>query len=169
MNKITEFQKKQQTKLFDDDYYRGLLNRCMVGLKKSEELKNIDELVVKAVRGVEEDMTLNREMLRMEDKKEEDAIEEVRKVWSERVSEARKKLNQQVDGFRGALKIKTKENAESAVKELDKLRDQFSEKLTKEGEQYLAELEKNLREKTESLQRINDFAARLQELSSLYK
>lgn len=169
LNKITEFQKKQQTKLFDDDYYRGLLNRCMVDLKKSEELKNIDELVVKAVRGVEEDMTLNREMLRMEDKKEEDAIEEVRKVWSERVNEARKKLYQQVDGFRGALKIKTKENAESAVKELDKLRDQFSEKLTKEGEQYLTELEKDLREKTESLQRINDFAARLQELSSLYK
>ena len=90
-------------------------------------------------------------------------------MWSGRVKEARKKLNQQVDGFRGALKIKTKENAESAVKELDKLRDQFSEMLTKEGEQYLAELETNLRKKTERLQRLTDFAARLQELSSLYK
>lgn len=169
LNKITEFQKKQQTSLFNHVYYRVLLEGCMADLKKSEKLKNIDELVAKAVRGVEEDMTLNREMLRMENKKKDDAIEEVKKVWSGRVNEARKKLNQQVDGFRGALKIKTKENAESAVKELDKLRDQFSEKLTKEGEQYLAELEKNLREKTESLQRINDFAARLQELSSLYK
>lgn len=169
LDRIKEFQKQQQTSLFDDDYYRVLLDRCMVGLKKSEKLKNIDDLLAKAEQGVEEDMTLNREILRMEDKKKSDAIEEVGKVWSGKVNEARKKLNQQVDGFRGALKMKTKENAESAVKELDKLRDQFSEKLTKEGEQYLAELEKNLREKTESLQRLNDFAVRLQELSSLYK
>lgn len=169
LDKITEFQKQQQTKLFDHAYYRVLLEGCMGDLKKSEKLKNIDDLVAKAEQGVLEDMTLNRDTLKMEDKKEEDAIEEVKKVWSGRVNEARKKLNQQVDGFRGALKIKTKENAESAVKELDRLRDQFSEKLKKEGEQYLAELEKNLREKTESLQRINDFAARLQELSSLYK
>lgn len=169
LNKITEFQKKQQTSLFDDDYYRVLLDGCMVDLMKSEELKNIDDLVAKAQQGVEEDVTPDRKILKMEDKKEAEAIEEAGNVWSGRVKEARKKLNQQVDGFRGALKIKTKENAESAVKELDKLRDQFSEMLTKEGEQYLAELEKNLRRKTERLQRLNDFAARLQELSSLYK
>lgn len=73
------------------------------------------------------------------------------------------------DSIKVDVKTEINKNLHDALKIIDNMKNSFSDRLKKEGEKYLAGLEKDMLEKTTVLKKIESIVSCVSELSTLYK
>ena len=73
------------------------------------------------------------------------------------------------DSIKEDVKTEVNVNLDNAIKIIDGMKIDFSQNLQKEGDEYLAQLEEEMKEKTSVLEKINSIIIIVNELASLYK
>jgi hypothetical protein len=177
---ISNSEKSLMNTSFDDRYYRDLIDRNLDALRDKKAL-DIGKTISKFKR--EGDTIANKQFNLTE------PTEEFKgnysgwtygmskdKVSSFLANRLREHNNNLLKEFQNMAKVleedvdqEVQKNLTEAVKVVEDMKSTFAEKLKKEGEAYLAGLEKDLAEKTAVLNKLEAIINCLTEMSALYK
>lgn len=149
---ITGFESQIMSRSFKDTYYRGLIDKALDVLRDNKEL-NIGCLIESYQRQGDDiaDKQFYPERGDTYDLKES----EVKPYLDRRLREHNSYLIQQfrvlVDSLKQDMKTEVNKNLSNAINVITDMKTSFADNLKKEGDSYLASLEKDMAEKTEVL------------------
>ena len=162
---ITGFESQIMSRSFKDTYYRGLIDKALDVLRDNKEL-NIGCLIESYQRQGDDiaDKQFYPERGDTYDLKES----EVRPYLDRRLREHNSYLIQQfrvlVDSLKQDMKTEVNKNLSNAINVITDMKTSFADNLKKEGDSYLASLEKDMAEKTEVLKTFDQILSIINEL-----
>lgn len=162
---ITGFESQIMSRSFKDTYYRGLIDKALDVLRDNKEL-NIGCLIESYQRQGDDiaDKQFYPERGDTYDLKES----EVKPYLDRRLREHNSYLIQQfrvlVDSLKQDMKTEVNKNLSNAINVITDMKTSFADNLKKEGDSYLASLEKDMAEKTEVLKTFDQILSIINEL-----
>ena len=162
---ITGFESQIISKSFNDAYYRGLIDKALDVLRDNKEL-NIGGLIERYQRQGDDiaEKQFYPERGETYDLKES----EVKPYLDRRLREHNSYLIQQfrvlVDSLKQDMKTEVNKNLSNAINVITDMKTSFADNLKKEGDSYLASLEKDMAEKTEVLKTFDQILSIINEL-----
>ncbi len=162
---ITGFESQIMSRSFKDTYYRGLIDKALDVLRDNKEL-NIGCLIESYQRQGDDiaEKQFYPERSDTYDLKES----EVKPYLDRRLREHNSYLIQQfrvlVDSLKQDMKTEVNKNLSNAINVITDMKTSFADNLKKEGDSYLASLEKDMAEKTEVLKTFDQILSIINEL-----
>lgn len=170
-NIISDAESEIMSSSFDDRYYRNLITRSLKTDLSSSPL-DIDEIRTKYKRLGDDAADKRYNPSRDEKIKELDEKKYIAYI-SEKLDNHKKGLIEEfrsiADSIKHDLSTEVQQNLGEAIRAAEKMKNDFAEKLTKEGEEYLAKLEKDMTEKSAVLKQLDNIISCISELSTLYR
>ena len=168
---ISEAEVEIMTSSFDDSYYRDLITQSLKTDLSSYPL-DIDEIRTKYKRLGDDAADKRYDPSRDEKIKELDEKNYIADI-SRELNNHKKGLIEEfrsiADSIKHDLSTEVQQNLREAIRAAEKMKNDFAEKLTKEGEEYLAKLEKDMTEKSAVLKQLDNIISCISELSTLYR
>lgn len=162
---ITGFESQIISKSFNDTYYRALIDKALDVLRDNKEL-NIGGLIERYQRQGDDiaEKQFYPEQGETYDLKES----EVKPYLGRRLREHNSYLIQQfrvlVDSFKQDMNTEVNKNLSNAINVITDMKTSFADNLKKEGDRYLASLEKDMAEKTKVLKTFDQILSIINEL-----
>lgn len=165
---ISDYEKQIMSSSFNDTYYRNLIERVLDDMKDSKEL-SIGKLIQDYQR--QGDDIARKEFV-------PSGTEELKEVQVKNYleSELTKHKNRLISEFRiladslqQDVSREVNQNLEGSIKLIENMEKSFGDQLKKQGEEYLAQLEKDMSEKTEVLNKMETIIQCLSDMNTLYK
>lgn len=167
---ISDAESEIMSSSFDDRYYRDLITQSLKTDLSSYPL-DIDEIRTKYKRLGDDAADKRYDPSRDEEIKELKENEYIARI-SEKLDNHKKGLIEEfrsiADSIKHDLSTEILQNLGEAIRAAEKMKNDFAEKLTKEGEEYLAKLEKDMTEKSAVLKQLDNIISCISELSTLY-
>lgn len=168
---ISDAESEIMSSSFDDRYYRDLITQSLKTDLSSYPL-DIDEIRTKYKRLGDDTADKRYDPSRDEKIKELDEKKYISHI-SEKLDDHKKGLIEEfrsiADSIKHDLSTEVQQNLGEAIRAAEKMKNDFAEKLTKEGEEYLAKLEKDMTEKSAVLKQLDNIISCISELSTLYR
>lgn len=165
---ITNFEKEVKSPSFKDAYYRKLINRALEDLRNNDYLAIGDVITEYKRQGYD---IANQKFYPSgtEDLQKENVQKHIRNCFEEHNKNLVLQFRILADGIKTDVRKEISKNLEEALKVIGEMKNSFAEKLTKEGEEHLNSLEKDMGDKTAVLEKVENIIARVTELANLYK
>ena len=165
---ISDFEMQIMSTSFKDSYYRNLIDKALDELRDNKELA-IGDIISDYQR--QGDDIANRQFYPSgtDELKEEQVASYLSKCLREHNSNLISSFRILTDSIKEDVKREINKNLQNAIKIIDGMKISFADNLKKEGQAYLASLEKDMAEKTEVLKKIELIISHVSELSYLYK
>lgn len=168
---ISDAESEIMSSSFDDRYYRDLITRSLKTDLSSYPL-DIDGIRTKYKRLGDDAADKRYDPSRDEKIKELDEKNYIAEI-SRELNNHKKGLIEEfrsiADSIKHDLSTEVQQNLGEAIRAAEKMKNDFAEKLTKEGEEYLAKLEKDMTEKSAVLKQLDNIISCISELSTLYR
>lgn len=168
---ISDAESEIMSSSFDDRYYRDLITQSLKTDLSSYPL-DIDEIRTKYKRHGDDAADKRYDPSRDEKIKELDEKNYIAEI-SRELNNHKKGLIEEfrsiADSIKHDLSTEVQQNLGEAIRAAEKMKNDFAEKLTKEGEEYLAKLEKDMTEKSAVLKQLDNIISCISELSTLYR
>jgi len=166
---ITSFETQIMSSSFKDTYYRTLIDKALDVLRDNKEL-SIGSLIQNYQRQGED---VANKQFTPESRETYDFKEsEVRPYLQKRLREHNSNLKDQfrviIDSFKEDIKTEVNKNLSSAINVITDMKSSFADNLKKEGDSYLASLEKDMAEKTEVLKTLDQILSIINNLKSQF-
>ena len=165
---IGNFEMQIKSSSFDDFYYRTLIDRSLDNLKKSKEL-DIGDIITEYQRQGEDIANNQFYPYGTDDLKKSEVESYLSRKLREHNAYLISQFRNLADSIKEDVKTEVNVNLDNAIKIIDGMKIEFSQNLQKEGDEYLAQLEEEMKEKTSVLEKINSIIIIVNELASLYK
>lgn len=163
---ISSFQKDIMSSVFNDNYYRNLIDEALNDLSSSRELS------VGSLQKKYKDLGFTQakiyEPTGTYDLKESDARSHINsslRKYKEQLLDSYSNLS---DALISDIKIEVEKQLKNSVKIMDSLKSSFSNNLEKEGEEYLQRLEEDSKNKKDILEQIDQIIQIFKQLNALY-
>ena len=165
---ISDFEMQIMSTSFKDSYYRNLIDKALDELRDNKELA-IGDIISDYQR--QGDDIANRQFYPYgtDELKEEQVSSYLSRCLREHNSNLISSFRILTDSIKEDVKREINKNLQNAIRVIDGMKISFADNLKKEGEAYLASLEKDMAEKTEVLKKIELIISYVSELSYLYK
>lgn len=164
---ISDFQKDLMSSVFNDNYYRHLIDGALMDLSTSRELsvgslqKKYKDLGHRTAKTYEPTGTY--------DLSETEASNHINSSLRKHTENLLDNYSNLVDGLISDIKNEVEKQLKNSIKIMDSLKVSFSKNLEKEGAEYLQQLEEESKNKVEVLNRIENIINILTQLSAIYK
>ena len=165
---ISDFEKEAMNPSFKDIYYRKLIDRALDKLRYNNILK-IDDIITKYRRQGYDIANQQFSPSGTKDLQKEKVGNHIRRCLEEHNRNLVLQIRTLADAIKQDVRTEISKNLEEALKVIGEMKDYFAEKLTKEGEEYLSSLEKDMGDKTAVLEKVENIIACVTELENLYK
>ena len=153
---------------FKDSYYRDLIDRALDELRDNKELEIGD--IISQYQRLGDDIANDQFYPSGTDElKEEQVAPFLAKCLREHNSNLIRRFRVLSDSIKEDVKKDINKNLQTALNVIEGMKTSFAENLKKEGEEYLAGLEKDMAEKTVVLKKLDNIISCVTELSSLYR
>ena len=165
---ITDFEKQVMSTSFKDTYYRDLIDKALDELRDNKELE-IGDIISKYQRLGDDIANDQFYPSGTDELKEEQVASYLARCLREHNSNLIHSFRNLSDSIKEDVKKVINKNLQIALDVIEKMKTSFADNLKKEGEEYLAGLEKDMAEKTVVLKKLDDIISCVTELSSLYR
>lgn len=165
---ISDFEKQIMSTSFNDTYYRDLIDRALDELRDNKELA-IGDIISDYMRQGDDIANDQFYPSGTDELKEEQVNSYLSRCLREHNQNLVKRFRILSDSIKEDVKREINKNLQNAVSVIDGMKNSFTDNLKKEGEAYLTGLEKDMKEKTVVLQKIESIIACISELSTLYR
>lgn len=164
---ISDFEMQVMSTSFKDTYYRNLIDRALDNLRDNKELA-IGDIISEYQRQGDDIANDQFYPYGTEELKKEQVNSYISKCLREHNSNLINRFRVLSDSIKEDVKREINKNLQNAVSVIDEMKTSFAENLKKEGEAYLAGLEKDMAEKATVLKKIESIISCISELSTLY-
>lgn len=164
---ISDFEMQVMSTSFKDTYYRNLIDRALDNLRDNKELA-IGDIISEYQRQGDDIANDQFYPYGTEELKKEQVNSYISKCLREHNSNLINRFRVLSDSIKEDVKREINKNLQNAVSVIDEMKTSFAENLKKEGEAYLAGLEKDMTEKATVLKKIESIISCISELSTLY-
>ena len=165
---ITDFEKQVMSTSFKDTYYRDLIDKALDELRDNKELEIGD--IISEYQRLGDDIANDQFYPSGTDElKEEQVASYLARCLREHNSNLIHRFRTLSDSIKEDVKKEINKNLQTALDVIENMKTSFADNLKKEGEEYLAGLEKDMAEKTVVLKKLDDIISCVTELSSLYR
>ncbi len=165
---ITDFEKQVMSTSFKDTYYRDLIDKALDELRDNKELEIGD--IISEYQRLGDDIANDQFYPSGTDElKEEQVASYLARCLREHNSNLIHRFRNLSDSIKEDVKKEINKNLQTALDVIENMKTSFADNLKKEGEEYLADLEKDMAEKTVVLKKLDDIISCVTELSSLYR
>ncbi len=165
---ITDFEKQVMSTSFKDTYYRDLIDKALDELRDNKELEIGD--IISEYQRLGDDIANDQFYPSGTDElKEEQVASYLARCLREHNSNLIHRFRNLSDSIKEDVKKEINKNLQTALDVIENMKTSFADNLKKEGEEYLAGLEKDMAEKTVVLKKLDDIISCVTELSSLYR
>lgn len=162
---ITGFETQIMSKSFNDSYYRALIDKALDVLRENKEL-SIGNLIERYQR--QGDDIANKQFYPEKSETYDLEESEVKPYLDRRLREHNSYLIQQfrvlVDSLKQDMNTEVNKNLSHAINVITDMKTTFADNLKKEGDNYLASLEKDMAEKTEVLKTFDQILSIIKDL-----
>ncbi len=165
---ISDFEKQVMSTSFKDTYYRDLIDRALDTLRDNKELA-IGDIISEYQRQGDDIANDQFYPYGTDELKEEQVNSYLSRCLREHNSTLIDRFRILADSIKEDVKKEVNKNLQKAVSVIEGMKTSFTDNLKKEGETYLAGLEKDMEEKTVVLKKIEGIISCVTELSNLYK
>lgn len=159
---ISDFEMQVMSTSFKDTYYRNLIDRALDNLRDNKELA-IGDIISEYQRQGDDIANDQFYPYGTEELKKEQVNSYISKCLREHNSNLINRFRVLSDSIKEDVKREINKNLQNAVSVIDEMKTSFAENLKKEGEAYLAGLEKDT-----VLKKIESIISCISELSTLY-
>lgn len=165
---ISDFEMQIMSTSFKDSYYRNLIDKALDELRDNKELA-IGDIISDYQR--QGDDIANRQFYPYgtDELKEEQVSSYLSRCLREHNSNLISSFRILTDSIKEDVKREINKNLQNSIRVIDGMKTSFADNLKKEGDAYLASLERDMAEKTEVLKKIELIISNVSELSTLYK
>lgn len=165
---ISDFELQVMSTSFKDSYYRDLIDRALDELRDNKELEIGD--IISEYQRLGDDIANDQFYPSGTDElKEEQVVPFLAKCLREHNSNLIRRFRVLSDSIKEDVKKDINKNLQTALNVIEGMKTSFADNLKKEGEEYLAGLEKDMAEKTVVLKKLDNIISCVTELSSLYR
>lgn len=164
---ISDFELQVMSTSFKDTYYRNLIDRALDNLRDNKELA-IGDIISEYQRQGDDIANDQFYPYGTEALKKEQVNSYISKCLREHNSNLINRFRVLSDSIKEDVKREINKNLQNAVSVIEEMKTSFAENLKKEGEAYLAGLEKDMAEKATVLKKIESIISCISELSTLY-
>lgn len=164
---ISDFELQVMSTSFKDTYYRNLIDRALDNLRDNKELA-IGDIISEYQRQGDDIANDQFYPYGTEELKKEQVNSYISKCLREHNSNLINRFRVLSDSIKENVKREINKNLQNAVSVIEEMKTSFAENLKKEGEAYLAGLEKDMAEKATVLKKIESIISCISELSTLY-
>ncbi|MDO4462235.1 MAG: dynamin family protein [Bacteroidia bacterium] len=165
---ISDFEEQIMSTSFNDKYYRDLIDRALDELRDNKEL-SIRGIITEYQRQGDDIANRQFDPHGTNELEESQVSPYLARCLREHNAMLISNFRILADGIAQDVKNEVSKNLSSAIAVIDGMKVNFADNLKKEGEEYLAALEKDMAEKSAVLKKIETILAVLNDLSSLYK
>lgn len=165
---ISDFEKQVMSTSFKDTYYRDLIDKALDELRDNKELE-IGDIISKYQRLGDDIANYQFYPSGTDELKEVQVASYLARCLSEHNKKLIHSFRNLSDSIKEDVKKEINENLQPALDVIEKMKTSFADNLKKEGEEYLAGLEKDMAEKTVVLKKIENIISCISELSTLYQ
>lgn len=165
---ISDFEKQIMSTSFKDRYYRDLIDRALDDLRDNKELA-IGDIISDYQRQGDDIANDQFYPSGTEELKEEQVNSYLARCLRDHNSNLISRFRILSDSIKEDVKREINKNLQNAVSVIAGMKDSFADNLKREGEAYLAGLEKDMAEKTVVLKKIESIISCVSELSTLYQ
>ena len=164
---ICDVEKQIRSTSFDDAYYRLLIDETLDNMKINKEL-SIRDIIEKYKRQGADIAKKQVEIVGTRDKEEYELHAYLEKRIEAHTSQLEKEFRTLADSIKEDVEKEVHKNLNEALSLVEKMKSSFADNLQKEGDEYLASLEKDLKEKTVTLDKVKSIITCIGELKTLY-
>lgn len=165
---ISDFEKQIMSTSFKDTYYRNLIDKALDELRDNKELAIGD--IISDYKRQGDDIANNQFYPSGTDELQQEEVKTyLARCLREHNSTLISSFRLLSDSIKEDVKREINKNLQNALQIIEGMKTSFVENLKKEGEAYLAGLEKDMQEKTVVLKKIEDIISCVTELSTLYR
>ena len=165
---ISDFEKQVMSTSFKDAYYRELIDKALDELRDNKEL-TIGDIISDYQRQGDDIANQQFYPYGTDELKKEQVNSYLAKCLREHNSNLISNFRILSDSIKEDVKKEINKNLQNALSVIEGMKYSFANNLKKEGETYLASLEKDLEEKTVVLKQIESIINCVTELSNLYR
>jgi hypothetical protein len=165
---ISDFEKQVMSTSFKDAYYRELIDKALDELRDNKELA-IGDIISDYQRQGDDIANQQFYPYGTDELKEEQVNSYLAKCLREHNSNLISNFRILSDSIKEDVKKEINKNLQNALSVIEGMKNSFANNLKKEGETYLASLEKDMEEKTVVLKQIESIINCVTELSNLYR
>ena len=165
---ISDFEKQVMSTSFKDAYYRELIDKALDELRDNKEL-TIGDIISDYQRQGDDIANQQFYPYGTDELKEEQVNSYLAKCLREHNSNLISNFRILSDSIKEDVKKEINKNLQNALSVIEGMKNSFANNLKKEGETYLASLEKDMEEKTVVLKLIENIINCVTELSNLYR
>ena len=165
---ISDFEKQVMSTSFKDAYYRELIDKALDELRDNKEL-TIGDIISDYQRQGDDIANQQFYPYGTDELKKEQVNSYLAKCLREHNSNLISNFRILSDSIKEDVKKEINKNLQNALSVIEGMKYSFANNLKKEGETYLASLEKDMEEKTIVLKQIESIINCVTELSNLYR
>lgn len=165
---ISDFEKQVMSTSFKDTYYRDLIDRALDDLRDNKELA-IGDIISEYQRQGDDIANDQFYPCGTDELKEEQINSYLSRCLREHNSNLVNRFRILSDSIKEDVKREINKNLQNAVSVIEEMKTSFADNLKKEGDAYLAGLEKDMVEKAVVLKKIENIISCISELSTLYQ
>lgn len=165
---ISDFEKQVMSTSFKDTYYRDLTDRALDTLRDNKELA-IGDIISDYQRQGDDIANDQFYPYGTDELKKEQVNSYLSRCLREHNSTLIDRFRILADSIKEDVKKEVNKNLQKAVSVIEGMKTSFADNLKKEGDVYLAGLEKDMAEKAVVLKKIEGIISCITELSNLYK
>lgn len=165
---ISDFEKQVMSSSFKDTYYRNLIDKALDDLRDNKEL-SIGDVISDYQRQGDDIANVQFYPSGTDELEEEQVGSYLSRCLREHNSNLISRFRVLSDSIKEDVKKEVNKNLKNAISVIDGMKTSFADNLKKEGDAYLADLEKDMAEKTIVLNKIEEIISCVTELSNLYQ
>ena len=165
---ISDFEEQIMSTSFNDRYYRDLTDRALDTLRDNKELA-IGDIISRYQRQGDDIANDQFYPYGTRELKEAEVSPYLSRCLREHNSNLVNRFRILSDSIKEDVKKEVNKNLQESLHVIEDMKNSFADKLKKEGQEYLEGLEKDMREKTAVLEKLEVIIKHISELSTLYK
>lgn len=166
-NAICSVEKQIRSTSFNDAYYRELIDETLDKMQINKELSI--EGIIKGYKRQGEDIAKKQlDISGTRDKQEGELDNYIESRFNLHIRQLEKEFRVLADSIIEDVKKEVDKNLKDALSLVEEMKKSFADNLQKEGDEYLASLEKDLKEKTVTLDKVKSIITCIGELKTLY-
>lgn len=165
---ISEFEKQVISTSFKDIYYRELIDRALDELRDNKEL-TISGIITEYKRQGEDIANQQFNPIGTDELQKVQVNSYLGKCLREHNSNLVRQFRVLADSIKADVRKEINKNLQDALSVIDEMKKDFVDNLKSEGEAYLASLERDMKEKTVVLNKIESIIICVTDLANLYR
>ncbi len=165
---ISEFEKQFMSKSFKDSYYRSLVDKALEELSDNKEL-SIGDIISDYTRQGDDIADDQFYPSGTDELKKGEVASYLARSLREHISYMIGRFRILSDSIKEDVRTEVNKNLQNAITVIETMKSSFADNLKKEGEAYLASLEKDMEEKTTVLKKLEIIIECVSEIATFYR